>query len=373
MVVEATAGGTARHVVELALGCHRRGLSIHLVCATSRDPAFRNALLELSRSGLEVDELDMWRELHPLRDSAAVIRLRRIIRDARPDVLHLHSSKAGALGRGAVIGLGRRSPAVVYTPHAYAFLTQAGIFKRWGYWCVERVLLHWTDCVVSVSQSEGRVASQLGAKGRVVIIPNGIDATRIYPQQPKERVGLRVGWLGRMAWQKNPEAAIKASFVLSRLGIDHELLLGGDGPKRDDVLIMIRSLQAEEWVRMLGFVNDTDAFHAGIDVLLMTSRSEGLPYAGLDTMAHAVPIVGFDVPGIQDLIDHGVTGLLAPPDDSGALAAHLARLARNEDTRRALGLAAQQRVRKQFQLEDQIDRLCALYQSLALRRRAGLS
>jgi glycosyltransferase involved in cell wall biosynthesis len=367
IVLEATDGGTARHVVDLALGSHSRGLSVHLVCATRRNPEFRHTLSELREAGITVHEFDMRRRVHPLRDIAAVVRLRSLILNNAPDVLHLHSSKAGALGRSAIVGLGRRCPVVVYTPHAYAFLAQPGRLNRWVYRRVESALLPWTDGVVAVSESEGQAASRLGAKDRVVVINNGIDASSSSSQRSGERL-LRVGWLGRLTWQKNPIAPIKTSLALSGLGLDHELLLAGDGPDREKVLAAIRDLRVEANVRVLGHVRDADAFLSGIDVFLMTSRTEGLPYAGLDAMAHALPIVGFDVAGVRDLVDHGVTGLLSAPGDVSELAGHVARLGRSEDLRRSFGVAAQRRVRNEFQLREQLDQISLLYRSLAAGR-----
>lgn len=367
MVLEATDGGTARHVVDLALGSHSRGLTVHLVCATRRNPEFRHTLSQLRDAGITVHELDMRRRVDPLRDIAAVVRLRSLIVNIAPDVLHLHSSKAGALGRSAIVGLGRRRPVVVYTPHAYAFLAQPGRLNRWVYRRVESALLPWTDGVVAVSESEGQAACRLGAKDRVVVINNGVDASSI-SSRPSGETPLRVGWLGRLAWQKNPVAAIKTSLALSGLGLDHELLLAGDGPDREQVLAAIRELRAKASVQVLGPIRDTAAFLAGIDVFLTTSRTEGLPYAGLDAMAHGLPIVGFDVPGVRDLVDHGVTGLLTAPADPGELAAHVARLGRSEDLRRSFGDAAQRRVQNDFQLRKQLDELSLLYRSLAAGR-----
>lgn len=371
MVVEATAGGTLRHVLDLARACHNRGAAVHLVCSTRRESSSCVALGQLRGTGIEVDELDMWREVHPVRDLTAAVRLRRIIARTKPDVLHLHSSKAGAIGRIAAAGLGWRAPAVVYTPHAYSFMTQGGAIKRRAYRFAEWTLLLWTDRVVAVSESERRVASRLGAADRVMTVPNGIDTAGVDMNPPVtgSRHSLRIGWLGRLVWQKQPEAAVTASFVLSRLGVEHELLMGGDGPGRNQVLAAIRERQAEKHIRMLGHVLDTKTFYRGIDILLMTSRYEGLPYAGLDAMAHGVPIVSFNVPGIRDLVTHGVTGLLAEPDDSGALAAHMARLARDPDLRLNLGSAARQRVAREFRLEVQTERLFKLYESLANRAR----
>jgi glycosyltransferase involved in cell wall biosynthesis len=363
MVVEATAGGTWRHVLDIAAGCHRRGIAVHLVCAVRREPASRSAMAALRGRGVDVIEIDMRREIHPLQDAAAVTHLRELIASIAPDVLHLHSSKAGALGRVAVAGLRRARPYVVYTPHAYAFLTQPGGLVRRLCWCAERALLRWTDCVVAVSGSEARAASRLGGSTHVVTIPNGVESPRrVAPASRAAGTTLRIGWLGRLVWQKNPQAAITTSAALSARGVRHELQLGGDGPYGSAVVSLARRLRCDSVV-VRGFVEDTDTFHAGIDALLVTSRSEGLPYVGLDTMAHGRPIVGFDVPGIRDLVEHGVTGLLAPAGDVDALASHLQRLARDPELRLTLGAAARTRVRRDFPFDRQLRALCRLYQS----------
>jgi glycosyltransferase involved in cell wall biosynthesis len=333
-----------------------------------------SVLSGLRECGVDLAVLDVPRQIDPVRDSAAAIELRRLVVSGVPDVLHLHSSKAGALGRLAMVGLDRQRPAIVYTPHAYAFLTQAGIFNRWGYWCAERVLQRWTDCVVAVSKSEGRAAASIGAGDGVVVIPNGIDAKPPPLKRTDRSPGrLRVGWLGRMTWQKQPETAVSVSNALSDMKLDHQLLLAGEGPRRGQVLRAIRRARAEDRIRLLGHLHDTDAFYAEIDVLLMTSQSEGLPYAGLDAMANGIPIVGFDVPGVQDLVEHGVTGLLAPPGDASRAALELSRLARDADLRLSMGAAASDCVRNAFRLGDQIDQLCTLYRSLASKRPTSLT
>jgi len=362
MVLEATAGGSARHVIELARGCQRRGFDVHLVCGIRRNAEFRSTLCELEETGLTVHELDMLRELHPLHDAAAALRLRRLVLTINPQVLHLHSSKAGGLGRSAVLGLGRRAPRVIYTPHAFAFLACEGGLNRWVYRCLETALIPWTDEIVAVSESEGQAALGLSAR-RVSVIPNGVNATNTSSAYVRAPGPLRIGWLGRLGWQKNPEGAVKTSQALFSQRVDHELLLGGinetDLPEEN-----LKQASGHA-VRTLGFVRDTDAFHAGIDIFLMTSRCEGLPYSGLDAMSHGRPIVGFDVPGVKDLVEHGVTGLLAPRGDFRLLAANIARLARDAKLREALGVAAQHRVRRKFQLEAQLDRLGDLYRLLA--------
>ena len=371
IVTGTTSGGVGRHVSEIARGCHRRGLGVHVVCASRRGPGSARTLGELRAAGIAVDELDMCRRFDPVSDAAAAMRLRRLIARSAPDLLHLHSAKAGALGRAAALGLGPRRPAVLYTPHAYAFLTQAGNLKRLGYWCAERVLARLTDCIVAVSQSEGRAALRLGGRAPIVI-PNGVEATDVTSERRAAPADcLRIGWLGRMTWQKHPLAAVNVSAALSDLGIDHRLMMAGEGPELAAVRKLVCMARAEKRVRLLGHVADTDAFYAGIDVLLITSRGEGLPYAGLDAMARGVPLAGFDVAGVRDLVEHGATGMLAPAGDVDALALFLSQLARETGLRARFAAAARERVRKAFGLGDQVERLCALYQSHAASRAAA--
>jgi glycosyltransferase involved in cell wall biosynthesis len=371
IVLEAAAGGTLRHLIETALGCRRRGAQVLVVCSGRNHPAAVPALQALHDAGIEVEELSMRHEVDLIHDAVAALQLRRLIQRTAPDVLHLHSSKAGAIGRIAVMGMGSRAPEVVYTPHAYAFGTQPGKFRRWAYRWIERTLLRWTNRIVAVSASEGQAARSLGAPERVRVCSNGVDAaTHLLAQdaEPPADGPLRIGWLGRMVWQKQPEAAIIVSFVLTRLGVKHRLKMGGDGPARYKVIQAIRHFEVGASVDLLGDVSEPDSFHGGIDLLLITSRYEGLPYAALDAMAYGLPIVGFDAPGVRDLVVHGETGLLAQPDDAGALAAEIMRLARDGECRRAFGAAARRRVMAEYRLDHQIDQLFDLYRSAAKSR-----
>lgn len=371
IVTGTTSGGVGRHVSDVARGCYRRGLGVHVVCASRRGPGSARTLAELREAGIAVDEIEMRRGFHPVSDAIAALQLRRLIQQRAPDLLHLHSAKAGALGRVAALWLGPRRPAILYTPHAYAFLTQAGRLRRLAYWCIERMLARLADCIVAVSQSEACAALSLGARARIVI-PNGVEAGAVGPAQRATRADcLRIGWLGRMTWQKHPLAAVHISTALSHLGIDHRLIMAGDGPELAPLRNFVRGARAGSRVRLLGHVADVDAFYAGIDVLLITSRGEGLPYAGLDAMARGIPLIAFDVAGVRDLVEHGATGMLAPAGDVHALALLVSQLARETEMRARFAAAARARVRNGFDLADQLERLCALYQSHAAHRAAA--
>jgi glycosyltransferase involved in cell wall biosynthesis len=121
-------------------------------------------------------------------------------------------------------------------------------------------------------------------------------------------------------------------------------------------------------VHFRGWVDDIAGFYASMDIFAITSRYEGLPYSLLDAMAHGLPTVGFDVPGVSDLVVPGTTGLLAPPGDVEALAAHAAFLIGNPDLRRAMGEAARRRIEPSFTLGSQVESLIRTYESLMPRR-----
>ena len=160
-VMEATIGGTRRHLVDVARGQHQAGLEVHLAVATTRDPDFPADLQALEAQGVRVTRLPMVRPVRPWRDWRDYRSLVRLLREWQPDIVHTHSSKAGVLGRRAslVAGVGAR----VHTPHTFAFLFEElfGALTRRLYRSVESHLARRTDRIIAVSESEKLRASCL--------------------------------------------------------------------------------------------------------------------------------------------------------------------------------------------------------------------
>ncbi len=161
--------------------------------------------------GVEYIELDMCREISFIKDACSFLKLLKIIKTQKPDIVHLHSTKAGAVGRPAAWL--RRIPSV-YTPHGWSFIMSVSDKKRGFYACVERILSHITTKITCISQNELKVAVERGIKqDKLLTIDNGIEISKYETKENvailKNRLGLPkgkiiIGMVGRLTEAKNP-------------------------------------------------------------------------------------------------------------------------------------------------------------------------
>lgn len=219
MVMEATIGGTKRHLHELSVGLHARGWHVEVACPRVRAEAHGDTSFwdDLSVAGIPLRPLPMERKVASRVNVEAIGTLARMIREASPriDVVHAHSAIGGAVARLAVLvaGLWGRRPAVVYTPHGFAFLDGSPARRR-GFLAVERILGLTTDRVIGVSPTEAEVAwrRRVVPRERAVAIPNGIDPTTMPTSADGVRARAEEGWdtspvvmtVARMTPQKDP-------------------------------------------------------------------------------------------------------------------------------------------------------------------------
>lgn len=370
-VMESTIGGTRRHLVDLAGGLAERGVEVHLVVAAERQPDFREDLEHLASAGCQVRELAMVRSISPLRDVRHLRTLEGLLRSVRPDVVHTHSSKAGVLGRVASIrtGIGRR----VHTPHTLAFLFRDmfGPVRRRVFFELERRLCARTERVIAVSESEGRTVRESGVidPGRVRVIPNGVevssgtkrvpldlDALGLDPRRPCAAV------IGLLNVAKGQDLAIDALGACPEL----QLLLVGHGEEREALEARAARLGVAGSVRLLGFRSDVAEILASVDLLLLPSRWEGMPYVVLEAMACGVPVVATPVDGAVDLIEDGGTGWLAREVSASALGETLGQvLALTADERRDVGERGREHVARHFTRGAMVDAVVELYEELS--------
>ncbi len=354
-VLEATAGGTARHLVDVVCGLVGAGHEVSVVCGGRRDPEFPARLRAL---GAQVRVVDMVRPLDLRRDLGALRALRRALTDWRPDIVHLHSAKAGGLGRLGV-PRGPGGPRVVYTPHAFAFLGGGTRYRL-----IERALAPLLDHLVAVSQSEARLAmEQVGVPPRrVSVVPNGVRLP-VLERSPR-RGPLRLTAVGRLAPQKAPLELVEIVALAKRTGLEVELQVAGGGPLRGAVARHAQILGVEDRVHLLGHHPEPSVLHASTDVFVTCARYEGLPYALLDAMAAGLPTVAYDAVGIEDALVHERTGLMRPWGDRSGFVAQLRRLARSAEFGARLGARARQEIVERFTLDLQLERLLARYSAL---------
>lgn len=252
-----------------------------------------------------------------------IVRLRRIIAACRPDVLHLHSSKAGLAGRLVVRG---RIP-TVFEPHLWSFDAQTGLTVRPArLW--ERCAVRWTDRVLCVSEDERTVGVRAGIRAAFSVIDNGVDLRRFRPLErahARERLGLpdvpTAVCLARLAPLKGQDMLLDAwPSVLDEVPDGH-LVLVGDGPSADE--LRRHPVGAAESVTWRPHTADPHTFLAAGDVVVCPSRAEGMALTPIEAMATGRSVVGFAASGMRHAV--GDAGEILQIGDVRGLAAAVAR------------------------------------------------
>ncbi len=339
LVSEAAGGGVGRHVLDLAQGLLTAGHRVDVAWSPGRaEPGFIKALDAIA--GLPCHRLHMSRAPGP-GDIRAVLALRRLMGRAGPfDLVHGHSSKAGALVRLAAAGLG--IPAL-YTPHAFVTLDpDLGALPRAVYALAERLLSAWGARLICVSEEERAHALSLGIRAnRLAVIANGIA-----PLPPADRPAARarmglpeatpcVGFVGRLSAQKAVDRLLRA-FALAPGNQQARLVIVGEGAEQAALESLARDLGIADRTRFTGQA-DGVALMAGFDIFALPSRYEGFPYVLPEAACRGLPILTMAVGGAGVVVEEGGNGFIVPQaGGAAALAERLGLLLGDPGLRRAM-------------------------------------
>ena len=362
VVSQVTVDGVAVCVRDLVQAAVDAGYQVTVVCPTGGHlPAWVR-----QQGGAAWEPLEMRRPPHP-SDILAVLRLRRLARTH--DLVHLHSSKAGIVGRLAVASLGLRRPPVVFTPHGWSWLVGGRLapLYRW----TERVVLPLATAVVAVSEEErahGRAV--LGPRAaRIVVNPNGVDTRRFSPEGP---VADRpdpplIVCVGRLCHARAPDVAVAALALMRTPSV--RLRLVGDGEDRAAVEKLVTALGLDGRVEFSGFRPEPAPDLRAADVVLIPSRYDGMALILLEAMACGAAIVATRVPGTSAL---GGAGQLVPVEDPQSLAEAIDALLADPRRCRQLGAAARARAVENYSLQRSLQGILKLWRGLGVQPATGL-
>ncbi len=367
-------GGPARQVIELARGLRPRGFET-LVVTGEPGPGEGDLRGAAERAGVRVVTIGgLAAAVRPGRDLRALAEIIGVLRRERPAVVHTHTAKAGALGRLAARAAGRIP--CVHTFHGTVF---DGYFSPWrSRWVVraERLLARTTDRIVAVSHA---VADELEAAGldaaKIRVIEPVIDLEPFLAIGGRSRVLRRelgvaddetlLGWIGRLVPIKDPVAFADAFAHLAAELPKLRGVLVGAGPLEGSVRERIASLGLDRRVALLPFREAMASVYADLDVLVSTSRKEGMPVVVLEAMAAGVPVAATAVGGAPELIADERSGFLLEPGDPAAIARGLRRaLEMTAQGRLVLRGVARVRARERFGPERGLDRHAMLYREI---------
>ena len=373
-VMEATIGGTKRHLLALIRGLDRSRFQLEVAAPRVRFEAFDDVSFsrEVAEAGIRQHYIPMRRTISPVNDAACLLRLVALMRRGRYDLVHTHSSKAGFLGRFAARAAGMK--ATVHTPHGFYFLNQKPGPGRSFYLNLERMAGLATTRMVTLSPTEHSEAVDNGIidRRKAVLIENGIQLPA--PRDPALVARLReevapgathlAGTAARITPQKGPFDFVRMAAALVRQAPGTQVVWCGDGEMREPVEALARELGLGGKLHFLGFRTDVMDIMAALDVFVLTSHWEGLPYTILDAMALGKPVVATAAVGTRDIVQDGSTGLLTPVGDPVAAATAIARVLQTPGMAESMGSAGRRLVESKYSQEVMVERTGQLYNDL---------
>ena len=348
--------GVARHVVELARALPADRFSVEVAC-----PRESLTWSSLEESGFRLHAIEAHREPRA-SDARSLATLTRLAGEA--DVLHMHSAKAGFLGRLAASLRGKRK-ACVFSPHGWSWWAADGAQARL-YLGLERLAARWCRTIVALSDDEREAGLQagVGRPEQYEVIPNGVPLERF--ALPRAPVRGRILLGGRLAPPKRPDVALRA-FAKARDSIPGaELYVLGAGPLREEAEALAAELGVADVVRFLGSRDDVPELLAQAECALLASDYEGSPLAVAEAMAASVPVAATAVGGTAELVRPGETGALAAKGDSDGLAEALVAVLADPAVAVRLGEEGRRDAERNLSLSGMVDRLAALYERVSM-------
>jgi glycosyltransferase involved in cell wall biosynthesis len=363
LVTRLNIGGPARYI--LALAANSR---MPMTVVAGRPPAPEG---ELRDPRVEVTHVPLVRPLSATQDPRAYRAIRRILLERRPDVLHTHMAKAGAIGRSAAASL-RNPPRMVHTFHGHVLAGYFSARVERLFLEVERRLARRTDLLIAVSDEirDELLDRGVGRPEQWRVTPLGFDLRPFLEAKPARTIrgplGLAddaplVGMVGRLASIKDHRTALLALRDVP----DCHLVVVGDGELRASLERFATELGLGGRVHFTGWRTDVAALYADLDVALLTSRNEGTPVSLIEAAAAGLPCVATNVGGVPSVVQNGRTGVLVPPGDPEATAAALRRLIKGSRARDQMGEAARVRAREHFSLTASLQAHRSLYAELS--------
>lgn len=332
----------------------------------------------------------MYRSINPLRDLPAYLRIKKTIKEFKPDIVHTHAAKAGALGRLAAYDC--KVPVIVHTFHGHVFHSYFGPLKTRFYLETERFLAKISDKIIAISPQQKNELSDIYKvcdKKKIKTIPLGFDLSRFQTDQLDKRLDFRkkyqvaddevaIAIVGRLVPIKNHGLFLQAlKEILDKSEQKIRAFIVGDGEERNRLENMARQLNIDfatpeqhtkAPLTFTSWVFNVDEVYAGVDVVALSSLNEGTPVSLIEAQAANKPIITTNVGGVCDIVKPNSTALIAESDNVQQFSYQLARLVEDATLRQRLGKNGNRHVAYQCSYQRLVKDMGDLYERLLLQK-----
>lgn len=333
----------------------------------------------------------MGRSINPASDYVAYREVKKLIRSYRPDIVHTHAAKPGAVGRLAAAS--EKVPAIVHTFHGHVFHSYFNSAKTKFFINTERFLAKRSHAIVAISDQQRKelvMDFRIASSEKFRVIPLGFDLDRFRSNQEEKRKKFRtefnladdeiaIGIIGRLVPVKNHYLFLKAiKHVFDHTSKKAKAFIIGDGETRKDlenvaneIGIAFSTENSAEHLHPLVFTSwrsDVDVINAGLDIICLTSYNEGTPVSLIEAQAANKPIVSTRVGGIADVVAEGETALLSDVQDKEKFSDDLLMLVEDDEFRKRLGCKSHEHVMERFSYQRLVKDMSQLYFELLSKK-----
>ncbi len=314
-------GGVERYLYTLLKYLDKEKYENILVCSQNYN------LEKFSGITSAIECVEMYREINLLNEINAIINIRKIIKKYNPDIVYIHSSKAGATARIANLGLKNVS---IYNAHGWAFNMKCSVHKRNIYALIERILAYFCNEIIAISDFEkiSALNYKICKEDKIKVIYNGIDFNEHTSSNNLVKViksnipkgAYVVGMVGRLSEQKAPDIFVKAARQIKDVIPNAYFILVGNGEQKNIIQNLISEFELTECTLITGWVDNPLDYIKQFDVAMLLSRWEGFGLVLAEYMLEGKPIVATNVDAIPNLISNRKNGILVEMDDYNAAA-----------------------------------------------------
>jgi glycosyltransferase involved in cell wall biosynthesis len=291
---------------------------------------------------------EMQRVPNIISDRKALRKIKEIIKEFKPDIVHTHAAKAGALGRKAAYDC--KVPVIVHTFHGHVFHSYFSKYKTELYRLIEKRLAKRSTGIIAISDSQKHELSEIyriAPNEKINVIQLGFDLNPFQENLVEKRKITRAEYnlsddqiaiaiIGRLAPIKNHDLFLE-SIKLVQKETKQKLVffIVGDGDQKKIIEDNVAKLKTEIEIdiRMTSWIKDIKTFNAGMDIICLTSDNEGTPVSLIEAQACNIPIVSTDVGGVRDIVSENETGYISPKNDVKCFSKHLLLLTEDKNNR----------------------------------------
>ena len=384
-------GGPAFHVAILSKYL-QEGFEVLLLAGTKEDSEESSDFI-VKEMGLTFTRLkEMKRSINPFGDYRSYKEIRKIIKQFKPDIVHTHAAKAGALGRLAAFN--EKVPVIVHTFHGHIFHSYFHPLKSKIFLWIERYLAKKSSAIIAISERQKKELTdhyKLCNPSKIKIIPLGFDLSRFRENIESKRKDFRkkffleddeiaVGIIGRLVPVKNHTLFINsAARILGNTSKKVRFFIIGDGESRSALLKEASMLgidhsyypevKKKSDLIFTSWIKDVDVCISGLDIVALCSFNEGTPVSLIEAQAGNKPIISTNVGGIENVVKDGETALLVNNNDFNDFHKTLLKLIEDDELRTRLGTNSWEFVKEKFHYTRLIREMSELYLSILQKQK----